>query len=75
MRLLGSSTNIIDAEKNGKLVPKLESVDFVLVHCNLVKNTYQKGSRVLLTFAPNKTYGQLMTTIPHPLIMLKTVST
>ena len=24
---------------------------------------------------PNKSYGQLMTTVPHPLIMLKTVST
>ena len=24
---------------------------------------------------PNKSYGQLMTTVPHPLIMLKTVNT
>ena len=75
MRLLGSSTNAIDAEKNGELVPKLESVDLALVHCNLVNNTYQKASRVLFTFVPNKSYGQLITTIPHPLIMLKTVNT
>ena len=74
MRLLGTTTNITDKEKNGELVPKLESVDLVLVHCNLVNNTYQKASRVLFTFAPNKSYGQLMTTIPHPLMMLKTVN-
>ena len=75
MRLLGSSTNTIDAEKNGELLPKLEGVDIVLVHCNLVNNTYQKASRVLFTFVPNKSYGQLKITIPHPLIMLKTVNT
>ena len=75
MRLLGSTKSIIDSDKNSELVPKLESVDLVLMHCNLVKNDYQKASRVLFTFVPNKSYGQLMTTVPHPLIMLKTVNT
>ena len=42
MRLLGSSTDSIDGDKNSELVPKLESVDLVLVHCNLVNNSYQK---------------------------------
>ena len=41
MRLLGSSTNTIDGDKNSEFVPKLESVDLVLVHCNLVNNSYQ----------------------------------
>ena len=41
MRLLGSSSDTIDGNKNSELVPKLESVDFVLVHCNLVNNSYQ----------------------------------
>ena len=45
------------------------------MHCNLVNNTYQKASKVLFTFVPNKSHGQLMTTIPHPLIILKTVNT
>ena len=45
------------------------------MHCNLVNNDYQKASRVLFTFVPNNSYGQLMTTVPHPLIMLKTVNT
>ena len=41
MKLLGSTSNSIDKDKNSELVPKLESVDFVLVHCNLVNNSYQ----------------------------------
>ena len=75
MKLLGSSKSVIDSDKNSELVLKLESVDLVLMHCNLVNNDYQKASRVLFTFVPNKSYGQLMTTVPHPLIMLKTVNT
>ena len=75
MRLLGSSTDTIDGDKNSELVPKLESVDLVLVHCNLVKNSHQQASKVLLTFVPNKRYGQLITVSPETLIMLKTVNT
>ena len=36
MKLLGSPTDTIDGDKYSELVPKLESVDIVLVHCNLV---------------------------------------
>ena len=75
MRLLGSTTNTTDKEKNSELVPKLESVDLALMHCNLVNNTYQKASKVLFTFVPDKSYGQLIASIPHPLMMLKTVNT
>ena len=75
MKLLGSSSDTSDGEKNSELVPKLESVDLVLVHCNLVNNSYQQASRVLFTFVPNKMYGQLFTVSPETLIMLKTVNT
>ena len=75
MKLLGSSTDTIDGDKNSELVPKLESVDLVLVHCNLVNNSYQQASKVLFTFVPNKKYGQLITVSPEMLIMLKTVNT
>ena len=75
MKLLGGTTNTVNKDKNGELVPKLESVDLVLVHCNLVNNTYQKASKVLFTFVPDKVYGQLITTSPHSLIMLKTINT
>ena len=36
MKLLGSSTDTIDGDKNSEL----ESVDLVLVHCNVVNNSY-----------------------------------
>ena len=42
MRLLGSSKSIINKDKDGELVPKIENVECILVHCNLVKNDYQK---------------------------------
>ena len=75
MKLLGSSTDNIDGDKNSELVSKLESVDLVLVRCNLVNNSYQQASKVLFTFVPNKKYGQLITVSPETLIMLKTVNT
>ena len=75
MKLLGSSTNTIDGDKNSELVPKLESVDLVLVHCIVVNNSYQQASKVLFTFVPNKKYGQLITVSPETLIILKTVNT
>ena len=59
MKLLGSGKKDVDKDKNGEDVPKLESVEVVLVHCNLVNNSYQQASKVLLTFVPNKQFGQL----------------
>ena len=75
MKLLGSTSNNIDKDKNSELVPKLESVDLVLVHCNVVNNSYQQASKVLFTLVPNKKYGQLITISPETLIMLKTINT
>ena len=37
MKILGSTEKVVDEDKNGENVPKLESVEVVLVHCNLVK--------------------------------------
>ena len=75
MKLLGSTSNIIDADKNSENVPRLESVEVGLVHCNLVNNSYQQASRVLYTFVPNKQYGQLISISPYSLIFLKTMNT
>ena len=75
VRLLGSLTDTIDGDKNSELVLKLESVDLVLLHCNLVNNSYQQASKVLFTFVPNKKYGQLITVSPNSLIMFKTINT
>ena len=65
MKLLGSTKKDIDQNKDGEIVPKLESLEVVLVHCNLVNNNYQQASKVLFTFAPNKQYGQLMCHLIH----------
>ena len=71
---MGSSSNTIDSDKNEEFVPKLEVVEVVLVHCNLVNNNYQQASKVLLTFVPNKQFGQLMIIEPHSPTMLKTTN-
>ena len=75
MKLLGSTSSIIDADKNSENVPRLENVQVVLVHCNLVNNSYQQHSRVLFTFVQTKRYGQLINISPHSLVFLKTVNT
>ena len=74
MKLLGSTKKDVDKDKDGEDVPKLESVEVVLVHCNLVNNSYQQASKVLFTFVPNKQFGQLITISPHLLTMLETTS-
>ena len=40
MQLLGSSKKDIDKNKDGEIVPRVEAVEVVLVHCNLVSNSY-----------------------------------
>ena len=56
-------------------MPKLESVEIVLVHCNLVKNDYQHYTKVLFSFVPNKKYEQLINISQHALTMMNTVNT
>ena len=50
-------------------MPKLESVEAVLVRCNLVKNDYQHASKVLFTFV------QGINILPHSLKILNTINT
>ena len=70
MILLGNSKNVLDKNKDGEIVPRLETVEVVLVHCNLVS----KASKVLFTFVSYKQFGQLITITPHSLTMLKTTN-
>ena len=74
MPLLGSSKKFIDKNKDGEIVPRLETVEVVLVHCNLVNNNCQQASKVLFIFVPNKQFGQLITIAPHSLTTLKTTN-
>ena len=72
MKLLGSTENKITKDKNGENVTHLEIVELLLVHCNLVNNDYQKDSRILFTFVPNKAFGSLLEISPTIHIFLKT---
>ena len=53
---------------------RLETVEVVLVHCNLVNNNYQQASKVLFTFVPNKQFGQLLSVETKSLTMLKAIN-
>ena len=75
MRLLGSTKKDVDSDKNNENVPKLESVEVVLVHCNVFKNDYQHTSKVLFSFFPNKQFGQLINISPYYLTMMNAVNT
>ena len=55
-------------------MPKLESAEAILVHCNLVNHNYQQASKVLFTFVPDKQFRQLITIAPHLLTTLKTTN-
>ena len=65
MKFLRSTKKDVDKDKDGENVPKLKSVEVVLVHRNLVKNDYQHTSKVLFSFASNKQFGQLINISPH----------
>ena len=45
-------------------MPHLESVELVLVHCNLVNNDYEQDSRILYIFVPGKPLGSLLEISP-----------
>ena len=72
MKLLGSTKSKITKDENCKNVPHLEITEVVLIHCNIVNNDYQQDSRVLYTFVPNKSFGQLLDISPKNFIFLKT---
>ena len=42
MKLLGRTRDTIDADTISENVPRLENAEVVLVHCNLVNNSYQQ---------------------------------
>ena len=46
MKLIGSTEKNITKYKICENVPHLEITELVLVHCNLVNNSYQQNSRV-----------------------------
>ena len=61
MQLLGSSKKVLIKT----IETRLETVEVVLVHCNLVNNNYQQASKVLFIFVPNKKFGELLLHLIH----------
>ena len=72
MKFLGSTQDKITEDKSGENIPHLEILDVVLVHCNIVNNEYQRDSRFLYTFVPNKSFGSLLEISPKNRIFLET---
>ena len=67
-RMLGfdtTQTQITNAEVNGNLVPQIEVVDTVLIHCNLVDNRVTHDSSILFAFVPNDSFGNLLSITPN----------
>ena len=64
MKLLGTTKSNIIKDKNSDKVSCLEITEVVIVHCNIVNNDYQHHSRALYTFAPNRSFGQLLDISP-----------
>ena len=59
MKLLESTESKISKDKDSEHVPHLDVVELVIVHCNIINNNYQRDSRILYTFVPNKPFGSL----------------
>ena len=72
MKLLGSSKSKITKDETSENVPYLEITEVVLIYCNVVNNNYQRNARVLYTFVPNKSFGQLLDISSKEFIFLKT---
>ena len=70
-KLLESTKSKITKDENGENVLHSEVTEVVLIHCNIVNNNYQQDSRVLYTFVPNKSLGQLLDISPENFIFLK----
>ena len=64
-KLLGSTKSKITKNENGENVPHSEMTGVILVDC-------QQDSRVLYTFIPNGSFGQLLGISPKNFIFSKT---
>ena len=68
MKLLGSTKSKVNKDINGEN----ETTEVALTHCNIVNNDHQQNTKVLYTFAPSKSFGQLLDISPNNFIFSKT---
>ena len=71
IKLLRSTESKINNDKNGENRLNLGITEVVLIHCDIVNNNYVQDSRVWYTFAPNKSFGQLLDISTNSLMFLK----
>ena len=71
MKLKESTKSKITEDENSEDVP-LEVTKEKLVHCIIVNKENQQDSRVLYTFIPNISFGQLLDISPTSFLFLKT---
>ena len=71
VKLRANTKSKISKDKNNEIVPYLKITEVVLIHCNVVNNSYQQNSRVLYTFVSNKSFNQLSDISPENFIFLK----
>ena len=72
MKLLGSTKRKITKDENGGNVPHLEVAEVLLIDFNIVNKDHQQDLRVLNTFVPNKSLGELLNISPNIFVFLKT---
>ena len=72
MKLLEKITIKINKDENCENEPHLKLIEVVSVYCNIVDNDYQHDLRVLHTFFPNMSFGQLLNISPKIFLFLKT---
>ena len=68
MKLLASTNLKITKDVKGENVSDLEINEVVLMHCNVVNNSYEQNSRVLHTFVSNESFGRLLDISPKKYI-------
>ena len=71
-KLLGSTKSKITKDENGGNVPHLKVAEVLSIDFNIVNKDHQQDLRVLNTFVPNKSFGELLNISPNIFVFLKT---
>ena len=71
MKLLGSTKSKMTKKENGENISNFEITELLFVQY-IINNNYQRNSRVLYTYIPNESFGQLLDISPKNVIFLKT---
>ena len=71
MKLLGSIKSKITKDENGENGLHLKITEVVLIHYSIVNNNYRQDSRVLYTFVPNRSFGELQDISPKNVVFMR----